>query len=343
MKKEYIIPVLIIISLAAYLALRSTDQTHYELPSLNTIENGKIDRLKITLRKSDSVELVKKDDKWFIEPKGYLADIAKVTKMLQEAAGLTVTELVSESSNYQRYDLDDDKKINIQVFEGGNKIREFDIGRVAPTYKHTFARQLDNPNIYYAQNAMKTTFDHTVNTLRDKTVHTFKADAVNEMEIRKGELSLVIAKKEIPAKAETEAKETTQTPTKENPADAASASAQEIQWQDTQHQPMDKKSVDSLLKTLSDLKCESYLEDNAKDTLKNPSWTVTVKTDADTTYTLAVFPLPPSGDGEEENEFVSATSSANQYAFELPNHKAKSMETHLDKLLGIEIEEGGKE
>lgn len=326
MKKEYIIPVLIIIALAAYLTLRSTDQTHYELPNLAALENAKIDRLKVTSGESDPIELVKKDEQWFIEPQGYLADSAKVKKMVEAAAGLSITELVSESANYQRYDLGDDKKINVQVFEEGNKAREFDLGRVAPTFQHTFTRLADNPNIYYAKSAMKTTFDHTVETLRDKNVLSFEVDAVNGLDIRKGDISLTIAKKEILAEVdEKEKEETTEEDDSSTPPPAP-----KTQWQDAQNQPVNQNAVNSLLGTLSNLKCESYLEDNAKDALKDPAWTVTVKTDSDT-YILAVFPEPD----QEENDRVSATSSANQYAFEFPNHRVEGMEKHVNKLLGI--------
>lgn len=333
MRKEYIIPVLMIIALAAYLALRSTDQTHYELPKLAALENAKIDRLKLTSGESDPIELVKKDEQWFIEPRGYLADSTKVKKMVQAAAGLAITELVSESANYQRYDLGDDKKINVQVFEEGNKIREFDLGRVAPTFQHTFARLADNPNIYYAKSAMKTTFDQTVKTLRDKSVLSFEVDAVNGLDIRKGDVSLTIAKKEIPAEVdEKKEKETTEEDSATPPPEP------EIQWQDAQNQPVDPNSVNRLLGTLSNLKCESYLEDDAKDTLKDPAWTVTVKTDSDS-YTLAVFPGPD----QEENDRVAATSSANQYAFEFPNHRVEDMGKQVNKLLGIEEEKKEQE
>lgn len=336
MKKEYIIPILIIIALAAYLVLRSTDQTNYELPSLEALENAKIDRLQVTTGENNPIEIEKKDEQWLIEPQGYPADKTKVKNMVEAAADLTVTELISESANYQRYELNDDKKINVKVFEGGNKAREFDLGRVAPTFKHTFARLAGNPNVYYVKGALKTTFDHTVKTLRDKTVLSFRVENVQGLEIQKGEMDLRIAKKEIPAEDDKKAEDNEKKDTEED--NSSPPPEPKTQWQDEQDQPVDQASVDGLLGILSNLKCEQYLEDNAGDTLKNPTWTVTVKTDSDS-HTLAVFLTAD----REENDRISATSSANKYAFEFPNNRVEDMEKHLNKLLGIEDKEKKKE
>ncbi|MEJ2027935.1 MAG: hypothetical protein P8X52_10995, partial [Limibacillus sp.] len=43
--------------------------------------------------------------------------------MVKAAVDLTITDLISESGNYDRYALTDDKKIGVQAFSGGKMVR----------------------------------------------------------------------------------------------------------------------------------------------------------------------------------------------------------------------------
>jgi hypothetical protein len=326
MKKEYIILILVIVGLGAYLSLRSTDRTHYELPALPQLESAKIDRMLIATG-GNTIELVKKDANWFLEPQGYQADGIKVSNMVNAAADLKITALVSEAASYQRYDLNDEAKINVQIFQGSQKEREFDLGKSAPTYQHTFARLADNPNVYYAQGTLKNTFDQTVEDLRDKTVLSVDRDAVTAISLKKGDRTLTAAKTEIPAKTETESqsaeKETGDSKTTPPPPP-------EVQWQDNQGQAVDKAIVERMLTTMAKLQCEAYLDDAAKEKLQDPAWTLTLTTASGDT-TLSVF-----APAEKDAYQIPARSSASPYAFQLSKSKVETLEKDLNKLLGIE-------
>lgn len=328
MKKEYIILILVIVGLGAYLTLRSTDRTHYELPDLPQLESAKIDRMLITTADS-TIELVKKDADWFLEPQDYKADGIKVANMVNAAAGLKITALVSEAASYQRYDLNDEAKINVQIFEGAKKQREFDLGKSAPTYQHTFARLADNPNVYHAQGTLKNTFDQSVEDLRDKTVLSVDRDAVTTIHLQKGEEILTAVKAEIPAKTESPGEE------KETAADSKTPPPPEVQWQDDQGRTVDKASVERILTGTAKLQCEAYMDDAAKEKLQTPVWTLTLTTASGDT-TLSVF-APEEKDAYQ----IPARSSASQYGFLLPKSKVESLEKDLNKLLGIEVKEEG--
>jgi hypothetical protein len=324
MKKEYIILILVIVGLGAYLSLRSTDRTHYELPALARLESAKIDRMLITTGDS-TIELVKKDADWFLEPQGYRADSIKVTNMVNAAAGLKITALVSEAASYQRYDLNDEAKINVRIFQGGQKQREFDLGKSAPTYQHTFARLADNPNVYHAQGTLKNTFDQSIDDLRDKTVLSVDRDAVTTISLHKGDRTLTAAKKEIPANTEAQNEEKESADSKTTPPPPP-----EVQWQDDQGQTVDKTIVERMLTTMAKLQCEAYLDDAAKEKLQDPVWTLTLTTASGNTI-LSVY--APS---EKDAYQIPASSSASQYAFQLSKSKVETMEKDLNKLLGIE-------
>jgi hypothetical protein len=320
MKKEVIILVLAIAALGAYLVMHSKDQTHFELPEIADVESQKINRVEIS-KGASTIELNKKDDQWTIGPKAYLADNIKVRNMINAAAGLTITALVSESGNYDRYDLTEDKKVNVRAYAGKDTLRDFDIGRQAPTHQHTFVKLMDNPKVYHAQGAIDATFDTTADDLRDKTVLAYQKEDITTLTISKGEQSLTLTKKEVaPEKKEPagdqdgeEKDEQPQTP--------------EIQWMDSNATNVLKSEVDLLIGDFAKLKCDDYMEDNAKEGLNNPLWTVTLSSDKGQ-YMLSVF----DKENDESIKFP-ALSSGSAYAFNVNKSRIETFEKHIDKLL----------
>lgn len=324
LKKEYLILLLIIVGLSVYLVTRSKDQTHFDLPQPAEVDSQKINRLVIA--KGDrSIELSKKDDQWYIGPKAYPADSIKVKNMVKAAADLAITDLISESGSYERYDLTDTQKINVRAFIDSEMVRNFDVGKIAPTGQHTFARLADDPNVYQARGHLNTTFDHPAEDLRDLTVLSFEKSDITSLTVQKGARSVTLARKAVAPDA------------KEQPADTAEQAEQkeapaqpQTQWQDPQGQVADTPAVERLLSDFSNLKCSRFLEDNAADTLKAepPAWTLTFRSEKET-YTLSAFSSPDAADKEFE-----ALSSAGPYAFMLTKSKLEATEKQMDKLLG---------
>jgi len=93
-KKEYIILVLIIAALSTYLLMRSSDRTLYRLPEVAALNKSEISKIEIS-QSDRSIILKKRDNHWYLEPAGYLADETKVNAMLNVFEDLTLTALVS--------------------------------------------------------------------------------------------------------------------------------------------------------------------------------------------------------------------------------------------------------
>jgi hypothetical protein len=323
LKKEYLILLLIIVALSVYLVMRSQNQTHYELPLPAKADSQQINRLVIT-NHSESIELNKKDDQWAVGPKAYAADNVKVKNMIRAAVDLTITDLISESGNYERYDLTADRKIDVQAFAGGNMVRNFSVGKASPTYQHTFVRLADDPKVYNARGQLNHTFAHTVNELRDLTVLAFEKDAISAIVIQKGGQSLTLTKKNTPPEEKVP-------PSKEaTPAEKKEAGAQpQPQWQDPNGKSVDQPTVLRLLNDFYELKCNAYMADDAAKDLKarTPRWTLTFNGEKET-HSLSVFDHPDS----EAAEFA-ALSSSGPYAFTIIKSKEESIEKLIDKLL----------
>ena len=326
LKKEYLILLVLIVALGIYLALRDRDPSHMTLPQPEALDGKQIDRILVKTPEAE-FDLVKKDDAWFMEPQGYKADPAQMTSMVDTIANLQLTALVSESESYERYNLSKADKILVQAFSGTNKVREFDVGQVAPTFHHTFIKLAGDSNVYHARGAFKNTFDHTISSLRDKTVFTFAQSGITTIEIQKGEHTLQLDKA------------AAQPAEEEKDADTKPKTIVDAKWQNAAGETVDQAVVGRLLGAMANLKCEDYLEDSVKDKLQTPVWTVTFK-DASAAYTLSQYPKI-----NEDDYNSPALSSTTPYVFALPNNQVESFEKQLDGLLGIEPakEEGGEE
>jgi hypothetical protein len=326
LKKEYLILLLIILALSAYLMMRSRNQTHYELPRPAQADTQQVDKLVIT-KNGESFELNKKDELWTVGPKAYAADAVAVKNMVKAAVDLNITDLIAESENYERYDLTNDKKIDVQAFAGGKMIRNFSVGKAAPTFQHTFVRMADDPNVYNARGQLNRTFDHSIGDLRDLTVLSFEKETVNELVIDKGGTSLALAKKEVPAENKSQAEDDAKEEKKMEDSDAPPQP--QPQWQGPEGKPMDQTTVSRLLNNLSNLKCSAYMPDAAAKDFKDktPRWKMTFKA-GEKSYSLSVFDKADS----EATEFP-ALSSSSPYAFTINKSKKEDIEKTIDKLL----------
>jgi hypothetical protein len=253
-----------------------------------------------------------------------LADSIKVKNMVKAAVDLTLTDLISESGNYERYDLTDAQKINVQAFIDSDMVRNFDIGKAAPTNQHTFARLAGDPKVYDARGLLNTTFGHTADDLRDLTVLAFEKGDISDLVVEKGTQSLSLTKKEATPE------EKTQPADEGKPAEQKEAGAKpQPQWQDPQGKAVDQPTVERLLSDFSKFKCNQYLADNAAEDLKTkaPIWTLTFKSEKET-YTLSVFDQANA----EATEYP-ALASAQPYAFTIAKSKIETIEKQMDKLL----------
>jgi hypothetical protein len=322
LKKEYLFIAIAIVLLVGYLSVRETDRTEYRLPAIAKVVASDITRIEIS-RQNAAVALEKKDSKWQIQPQGYPADSGKVNAMLGDLEKLSLTALVSESKSYSRYDLEPDKAIRIKAWAGEELKRDIQIGKPAPTFQHTFVRIGDAPEVYHAQQNLKTAFDQTADKLRDKTVLAFNMEEVTEVAITHEGKQTVIRKSEIaPKPAEPSPAPAEGSP----PADAPAVKPAEIQWITDQGKAADLSKMNRLLSTLSRLSCESYLEGKSISDLTNPVSSIVIKGKKD--YTLTLY----AKTDKEAKEYV-ASSSETGSVFTLSDRQAELLISDPEALL----------
>jgi hypothetical protein len=316
-KKEYIILVAVILALLLYLFLRRSDKIRYQLPELPNVAGSEISKIEIA-KLNTSIILSKKDNRWHITPQGYPADNDKVKDMLDIIGELTPTDLVSESKEYNRYDLSNDKKITVRAWAGGDTLRrEFEVGKAAPSFRHTFIKLAGDDRVYQARKNFRSKFDQTVENLWDRTVLSFDRTEIQEVEITKGGQSILFGRKQTPVEVTTREKADEESHPPAKP---------EIVWESADGEKGDESKLDSLLTTLSNLRCEKYIENRKKDGFTNPLYTMRLKGTQDLTLEIFV-----KTDKAAKN--YPATSSQSDFPFFLADQQADNIMRDPEEML----------
>ncbi|MCG6910295.1 MAG: DUF4340 domain-containing protein [Deltaproteobacteria bacterium] len=308
-KKEYIILLIVIVALGAYLALRSRDRKLYELPDIAPVDTKQITRLEVA-KGGKTVEFEKAGSDWRILPQNYPADPQKIKEMLAVAENLTLSELISESKNYERYGLDEKEGIVFKCWCKKEPCFQLTIGKTAGSYHHTFVKLPGDDDVYNAEGNFRDKFDQKAGEFREKTVLAFDKQAVGEIEIRADGFSETFKK----VQAKTAGKDAA----KDQDDDRKSGGGVE-KWIGSDGIQAETDKMSSLISTLSDLKCESFLEGKTKDDLTEPVYTLVIK--GAKSYTLNLFAEVKIGD----ETFVPGVSSENDYPFLLTKWRSDSI------------------
>jgi hypothetical protein len=316
--REIVVLVLLIAALALYLLFRDRDGTRYELPVLPKIEAGKVTAVAISRGGETGFELVRKGDGWVLLPGDYPADRHKVEVFLEEIAKFDLTALVSESKNYEPYDLTADKRIRVAVREGDREMFRFDLGKAASTYRHTFVRVGEDPRVYHVRGNLRSQFDRSAADLRDKGVLSFNRDEITEIAFVSGGKTFRWKREDVPAG--------------EGAAPSGEAKKEgekkKIRWVSDTGAEADGDTAARLLESLSSLACDGYLEGKKKEDFGEPLYAIRLKGRGE----YALFLYPGSGEGKER---FSAVSSGSPYPFFLEGYRAETLKKTLEALEGV--------
>jgi hypothetical protein len=321
LKKEYLILFGVIAVLFVFLLSGRKNKMSYRVPDLERVNEETITKIEIS-SKGETIILSGEDSRWTILPQEYLADSNKVSSMLDIIANLTLAELVAEKKDYQRYELDQEKRISVYAYSGDEMVRSFDVGKVSSTYRHTFVKIGEDPRVYSARESFQSTFEVDRADLRDKTVMSFDQNEITGILIEQEDSTLHFSKTMMPA--ESPSPETAEEPATQ-PAEGQEA------WVTEDGTKGSKTDLDSILSQLSDLKCDSFIEDKSKDDFTEPIYSVKIIGGKD--YSLLIY-----AKDEDEDKYPAVTSETPQVVF-LMSWKAENIMKKADVLVEKEEEE----
>lgn len=308
--KEYAVLLVVIIGIGLYLALRSSDGVQYELPSLESVPTKEVDAVSIRSGEG-SLSLRRANGTWSIPDKGYEANGDEVHKMLRRAADPEITALVSESGDYSRYHLDQKRRIRVRLLRDGEVVRELYLGKSAGQVQNTYVRLPEDQNVYMAEKDLRGSFDVTAADLRDKTV--FRLDPEKARGVR-------ISGKNASSRFQRRA--------------ASNKDANRTEpgvWMTGQGQAVQTEPMESLLRTLKDLRCRNYKQGLSRNGTK---YTIAVRANA--THRLRLFVPEKKRPGAYEAE-----SSQTPDPFELPGYLGQELISSVEKLLREPTGEAG--
>ncbi len=319
MKKEYLILIILILGLSAYLVLKQDNQVHYDLPELAAIEAKDIDRIEID-KNDNTLVLSKGKDRWTIGEDAYLVSQSAIDNIMDVVTELHISTLVSQSKDVARYELDAANAVTVKAFSGNKEVRTFSIGKTAPSANHTFIMLSRDSKIFQADKSFRNHFEKSADELRDKLVFSFKTEEIKKITVEKQGISDTLVLKTLEPKKE-EGKE----------EDKKSDIAPETLWQSDKGTPPDKEAIANLLSSLSHLECQSFEKKGTKLLLEKKEPLCKITFESGTQININLFE-------STTGETMAGISSQNSDAFLLAQYKGKDIISYVDTILGLKKE-----
>jgi hypothetical protein len=188
------------------------------------------------------------------------------------------------------------------------------VGKPASSLQHTFIRLKGDKRVYHGRGNFKSRFDQTLDALRDKVVLSFDTDEIHEITILNAGEAETFSRIQLPEE-KVSGEDTSQPSDEKNDA---------FVWQTPEGNKGDEAQITKLLNTLSDLRCDQFVDGRKKEDFKDPTWTFQLKGAKD--YSLSLYAKK-----DDEKKF-SAVSSQSDYPFSLAEwqvtHLTKKIEAH---------------
>ena len=261
---------------------------------------------------------------WTIGDKRYKSDDTKVIKLVNAFASNMTLELVSDITlDKSQYNLDDENKIEVTLYgvnsktddknlktnqEGFQLLRRLYIGKNATTYNHVYVSLEGDDNIYQVAAALRSTFDITSDSLRDKLILTFDSHEIDTLEIQNTSGITYILSQEADKKI--------------NENDNANNDAtQKLSWYDKKGNRYKDASIDAMVNALTSLKCKEFLPETKEEIAleEKVERVLTIKTKGGTKHILYIL------SNKTDDNHTRAYSSGSRFGFVLENNTSESL------------------
>jgi hypothetical protein len=151
-------------------------------PKLISVDPKQIDGIRIAKLGAEPIEIAKLADSWTIaKPSAMPADTDAVNMLVGSLATLNADRLIDEHpSSLDTFGLSTPSE-EIDVTLKGGKTTRLLLGTDTPAATGTYAKLDSDPKVYTVPSYTKTSFDKTVNDLRDKRLLTFNQDKLTSV------------------------------------------------------------------------------------------------------------------------------------------------------------------
>jgi len=131
-----------------------------------------------------SLKLSKTGDKWLINEQGYPADSDQVSDIEKKISEIKLLDLVSEKGYFDKYDLTEEKGVEVTASAGGKQLRKLLIGKQGLTGNQVYVRIDDAKEVYLASGVTAAEFKPEADTLRERKIFDVKGDELLSFSIK---------------------------------------------------------------------------------------------------------------------------------------------------------------
>ncbi|MBV8070048.1 MAG: DUF4340 domain-containing protein [Acidobacteriaceae bacterium] len=162
----------------------STGTATNSSPKLLDITDAQLQSIDLTKRNGDTIALQRQNGKWVItSPQQLPADQDAMTSMASALNPLTADSVVEDkATNMSTYGLSS-PSVTVRVHEKNGKSDTLAFGDDVPAGSLVYARLNNGAKVYAVSSSAKTSFDKTMNDLRDKHLLTFNQNSVSRIEL----------------------------------------------------------------------------------------------------------------------------------------------------------------
>lgn len=156
-------------------------------PKLVDIPDAQIQSIDLKKKDGSSVDLARQNGKWVITaPESYSADQDAASSVASSLSPVTADSVVDDKPvDPGKYGLTS-PSLTVTVHEKNGKSPEILFGDDVPAGSLVYARLSSSPKVYAVSSSVKSSFDKSVNDLRDKRLLTFDSNKLTRADLITG-------------------------------------------------------------------------------------------------------------------------------------------------------------
>ena len=206
------------------------------------------------------------------------------------------------SSNEERFGLDANSSITVQVKNGDKTIRTVHIGKNSSTGSQSYVTIDESNQILICSKSMHSLYSATVDDLRSKEVYSVPSETITQINVNSGESNFSLAKSTVPAS------------TVEDDGDGQELSIPESYWsisnagEESASIALDQDIVKEWVSYISSLNASSWVDEKSFDKMLTQSGNITFISNG-TSYNVQFFEI------EGDENLMLCSTNVSPYRF----------------------------
>lgn len=174
----------------------SVQRDNPDVAELVAIKNvGEVDKIEITAPGKEVVQLGKTTAGWFVDSeRGYAADTAAVSSVLNTASEIVATSVVSSNPEKQGiFEVNSEKGVEVTIGSGASVLAHFFVGKTGSDFTSSYVRAAESDEVYLVRGVNRNLFNRGQGFV-DRTLAKFNPDAVTQISLAAADTGWVVTK-----------------------------------------------------------------------------------------------------------------------------------------------------